>query len=181
MNTSNVAGRYAAAFFSVAAEEKKYEEYYQELKHFTDIIDVNSNLREFLANPVFDRNDKEEVVEKILGQIDLSPLTANFVRLLVMKGRIAGIAGIEKHYRQLMDEAIGLARATVKTAFPLTPELAEQLKQSLESMTGRNVEMMVEEDPSLLGGVVVRVGDKLYDGSIKIQLEKMMKLLGEEN
>ncbi len=79
-----------------------------------------------------------------------------------------------------MDEALKKVRVQVKTAFPLSVELSGGLAKSLENLTGKQVEMTVEEDPSLLGGIVVKVGDTLYDGSIKSQLNNIRNLLGEE-
>ena len=79
-----------------------------------------------------------------------------------------------------MDNALKRVRVTVTTAFPLTGELSARLQTKLEELTGREVEMNVIEDPTLLGGIVVRVGDTLYDGSIKTQLNNMRNLLGEE-
>jgi F-type H+-transporting ATPase subunit delta len=176
--TSNVARRYARAFFAVAGEENRYEEYYRELRLFAAVMGDNKNLKELLSNPVYDKGDKKKVVDKVLQQLNLSLPTANFIRLLVDKRRIAGIADIEENYRKLMDDAIGISRVQVKTAFPLTSELAANLQRGLESLTGKKVEMQIHEDASLLGGVVVRVGDKLYDGSIKVQLDNMTRLLG---
>ena len=87
---------------------------------------------------------------------------------------------LQESYRKLMDDALGISRVQVRTAFPMTSELAANLQRGLESLTGKKVEMQIDEDASLLGGVVVRVGDKLYDGSIKVQLNNMSRLLGEE-
>ena len=178
MITSNVARRYARAFFAVAGEDHRYEEYYRELRLFTAVMEENKNLKELLSNPVYDKGDKKKVVDRVLQHLNLSAPTANFIRLLVDKRRIAGIADIEQSYLTLMDDAIGISRVQVKTAFPLTSDLAANLQRGLESLTGRKVEMRVEQDATLLGGVVVRVGDKLYDGSIKAQLDNMTKLLG---
>ena len=79
-----------------------------------------------------------------------------------------------------MDRTLKKVRVTVKTAFPLTGELSARLQTGLEGLTGRQVEMTVQEDSSLLGGIVVRVGDTLYDGSIRTQLNNIRNLLGEE-
>ena len=177
MITSNVARRYARAFFAVAGEENRYEEYYRELSLFAAVMADNKNLKELLSNPVYDKEDKKKVVDRILQKLNLSLPTANFIRLLVEKRRIAGMADIEENYRKLMDDAIGISRVQVTTAFPLTSELAANLQRGLEALTGKKVEMQIDEDESLLGGVVVRVGDKLYDGSIKVQLDNMTKLL----
>jgi len=178
--TSNVSKRYARAFFDVAGEEKQYEKYHHELRRFASVVAENRDLKDFLLNPAFEEEDKKSVVGKILERLDLSLPTANFFRLLLEKGRIGNIAEIEENYRKLMDDAIGIVRVQVNTAFTLTPELSESLKRGIESFTGKKVEMEVEEGASLLGGIVVRVGDQVYDGSVKAQLNNMMKLLGEE-
>ncbi len=180
MISSTIAKRYARAFFQIAGEEKRYEDYYRELRSFSAVLRENKNLSEFLANPVFDQPDKKAVLRSVLEKVRVSPLTANFLNLLVDKRRIGILSAIEGSYRELMDNALNKARVTVSTAFPLTGELSGRLQKALEGLTGREVEMTVSEDPTLLGGIVVRVGDKLYDGSIKTQLNNMRNLLGEE-
>ncbi len=180
MISSNIAKRYARAFFEIAGEEKRFEEYYQELRGFSTVLQENRNPSEFLANPVFDQTDKKAVLESVLEKTPVSELTANFLKLLVDKRRIGILSSIEGSYRELMDNTLKKARVTVSTAFPLTGELSARLQKALEGLTGREVEMTVSEDPSLLGGIVVRVGDTLYDGSIKTQLNNMRNLLGEE-
>jgi F-type H+-transporting ATPase subunit delta len=176
---SNISKRYAHAFFEIAAEEKKLEQYYNELKQFSSIITSDKDLQQFLANPVFEQAKKKEVVEKIIGKLQLSPMTVNFLKLLVDKKRIEILPDIESCYRQLMDEALKKVRVTLKTAFPLSAELQTHIRASLEKATGRKVEITLEKDPALLGGVVIGVGDTLYDGSIKNQLNNMRNLLGE--
>jgi len=178
--SSNIAKRYARAFFAIAAKEKRYEEFSQELSRFSAILKENKNLSEFLANPVFDQPDKKAVLESVLEKIRISPMTANFLKLLVDKRRIGILSDIEGCYRELMDTALKKVRVHVKTAFPLTGELSDRLQMGLEGLTGRKVEMTVLEDPALLGGIVVRVGDTLYDGSIRTQLNNIRNLLGEE-
>ena len=180
MISSNIAKRYARAFFAIAAEEKRYEEFSRELGRFSAVLKENKNLSEFLANPVFDQPDKKAVLESDLQKIPISPMTANFLKLLVDKRRIGILSAIEGSYRELMDNALKKVRVNVTTAFPLTGELSARVQTKLEKLTDREVEMTVIEDPTLLGGIVVRVGDTLYDGSIKTQLNNMRNLLGEE-
>jgi F-type H+-transporting ATPase subunit delta len=176
---SNISKRYARAFFEIAAEAKQLEKYYDELKRFSSIISEDKNLRGFLANPVFEQAAKKEVVEKIIGNLRLSAMTINFLKLLVDKKRIEVLPDIEACYRQLMDEALKKVRVNLKTAFPLSREMQDYLRTSLEKFTGKQVEMTMEKDPTLLGGIVIGVGDTLYDGSIKTQLNNMRNLLGE--
>ena len=177
MMVSNIAKRYARAFFDV---EGSHDRCYDELKRLVSVLEANRGLKDFLSNPVFGNEDRKAVIGKILVMLDISPSTANFLNLLVDKRRISILREIEDAYRKLMDSAMGVVKVQVKTAFPLVPKLSDSLKRALESFTGKRVDMQVEEDASLLGGIVVRVGDKLYDGSVKTQLNNMIKLLGEE-
>ncbi len=176
---SGIAKRYARAFFEVAGEEDNYEKYYSELGSFSSIIEENEGLRDFLANPVFDQEAKKAVVEKILEKIDISDMTANFLKLLVDKRRIGILSDVEGCYREFMDDTLKKVRANVKTAYPLSAKLSKDIKSNLEGLTGREVDMTIEKDPTLLGGIVVRIGDTIYDGSIKTQLNNIENLLGE--
>ncbi len=180
MISSNIAKRYARAFFKIAGEEQRYEDYARELGRFSTMLKESKDLGEFLANPIFALPDKKKVVEALLAKLDVSPLTANFLKLLVDKRRIGILSDIEGCYRDLVDNALKKVRVAVKTAFPLTGELSTRLQKGLEGLTGRQVEMTVHEDPTLLGGIVIRVGDTLYDGSIRTQLGNIRNLLGEE-
>ena len=176
---SNISKRYARAFFDIAGEEKKLEQYYDELHQFSSVIAQNKDLGGFLANPIFEQESKKKVLEKIIGKLSLSPMTINFLKLLIDKKRIDILPDIETCYRQLMDETLKTVRVTVKTAFPLSGEMQSYITSSLKKMTGRTVDVTVENDKNLLGGIVIGVGDTLYDGSIKNQLNNMRNLLGE--
>jgi len=176
---SNISKRYARAFFDIAGEEQKLEQYYNELHQFSSVIAQNKDLGGFLANPIFEQEIKKKVLEKIIGKLSLSPMTINFLKLLIDKKRIDILPDIETCYRQLMDETLKTVRVTVKTAFPLSGEMQSYITSSLKKMTGRTVDVTVENDKNLLGGIVIGVGDTLYDGSIKNQLNNMRNLLGE--
>ncbi|HOX15559.1 MAG TPA: ATP synthase F1 subunit delta [Smithellaceae bacterium] len=176
---SNISKRYARAFFEIAGEEKKLEQYYNELSQFSSIVAENKDLGGFLANPIFDEEAKKKVLEKIIGKLSLSKMTINFLNLLIDKKRIDVLPDIETCYRQLMDETLQKVRVTLKTAFPLSGEMQDYITSNLKKMTGQAVEVTVESDKSLLGGILIGVGDTLYDGSIKNQLNNMRNLLGE--
>lgn len=180
MISSNIAKRYARAFFGIAREDGLYEKYYHELSLFSSIVNESNNLKELLINPVFDQAEKRAVVDALLQKIDISNVTANFLKLLVDKRRIGILPDIESCYRKLMDDALRKIRVDVRTAFPLSAELSEKLQKRMEEFTGKKVEIEILEDASLLGGIVVGVGDTLYDGSIKTQLHNIRNLLGEE-
>ena len=176
---SNISKRYAKAFFEIAAEEKQIERYYDEINQVASIIAQNKALSDFLANPVFDQGSKKGVVKSIIGKLQLSPMTKSFLNLLVDKKRIDILHDIVICYRQLMDEALKKVRVNIKTAFPLSGNMQDYVSSNLEKLTGRKVELFIENDPNLLGGIVIGVGDTLYDGSIRNQLNNMRNLLGE--
>jgi F-type H+-transporting ATPase subunit delta len=178
--SSDLAKRYARAFFDIAVEERKIEDYGRELASFSTMVLQNKDLQEFLGNPIFELKAKKSVVEELLALVKMSDRTANFVRLLVDKQRIGMLAEVENAFKELMDKTLKKVRVSVRTAYPLSAELEQALKQRVAEMTGKEVEMTVEDDTSLIGGLVVRVGDTLYDGSIKAQLGNIRKLLGEE-
>jgi F-type H+-transporting ATPase subunit delta len=180
LSTSDIAQRYSTALFEIAKEEENYEKYYEDLKRFSAVVQANPNLREVLFNPVFERDEKKAVVGEILQGIGMADLSANFLKLLVDKGRISILDEIVNAYQQLMDQVLNKARVSVKTAFPLSDDMAAQIKRTMENLTKKQVEMVIEQDPSLIGGIVVKVGDTLYDGSVKAQLNKIRELLGEE-
>jgi len=176
---SNISKRYARAFFEIAAEENKLEQYYNELRQFSSIVEGNKDLKGFLANPVFEQDSKKKVLDRVISKLSLSKMTINFLNLLIDKKRIDVLPDIETCYRQLMDETLKKVRVTVKTAFPLSGAMQDYITSNLKKMTGRDVEVAVEDDKNLLGGIVIGVGDTLYDGSIKNQLNNMRNLLGE--
>jgi F-type H+-transporting ATPase subunit delta len=175
----NIARRYAKALFK-AVPKGTYQACYDELAAFSHAIQGNENLSGFLANPVFSRPDKKAVVDSLIERFHISQLSANFLKLLVDKRRITLLSDILESYRDIMDKELGRVRITVKTAFPLSSELSDSLRGGLETITKSKVEMAVLEDPELLGGIVVRIGNTYYDGSVRSQLNDIQNLLGEE-
>jgi F-type H+-transporting ATPase subunit delta len=175
-----IAKRYSRAFLEIAGEDAKYEEYYNELKSFSLLLNQNENLKGFMDNPLFAQSEKIAVLDEILMNVIVSPVTANFLKLLIQKKRISVLTEIEEYYQQYMDVVLDIVRVKVRSAYPLSDDLSEQIKARMEELTGKKVEMETEKDTSLLGGIVVRVGDTLYDGSIRAQLNSISELLREE-
>lgn len=177
---SDIAKRYARALFDIAREEDRIEAIGGELDEFSSMLKENGDLVDFFANPVFSCSDKAAVMGDILDKAGMSTITSSFLKLLVDKGRTDILEQVEECYRKYMDDVLNKVRVSVKTAFPLPDELSVRIKKQMEGLTGKNVEMVVDEDPSLLGGVVIGVGDTLYDGSVRAQLNNMRELIREE-
>lgn len=170
MIAQNIARRYGRAFFEIAREDDGLENYYSQMKAFSELLARYGNLKALLKNPVFSPTERREVLEDVLSQLGVTVMVASFLLFLADQKRIEWVDQIIDSYRSLVDEAEGIVRVSVRAAQGLSPEMASGLKDCLRGWTGRKVEMSVENDPSLLGGVVIRIGDTIYDGSLKKQL-----------
>jgi F-type H+-transporting ATPase subunit delta len=138
---------------------------------------VSPELKETLSNPAFPRDDRRKVLEALLRRAVASPVTRNFTLLLLDRDRLGVLPDVSRELSRMIDEKAGRTSATVTSAKPLTPAQLTKLKQELEKLSGKTVTVEKAEDPSLLGGVVAKVGDIVYDGSLRTQLEKMRQSL----
>ncbi|MDI6726166.1 MAG: ATP synthase F1 subunit delta [Smithellaceae bacterium] len=170
MTEQNIARRYGQALFQIAKEDARYEDYYDQLKSFSDLLGLYGNLKGLLVNPVFSPAARRAVLEDVLSRLGITDKAASFILLLSDQKRIDVLDAVVEAYRSFVDEAMGRVRVSARVARGLSPELTAKLAASLKKMTGREVEMNIQEDPSLLGGVWVRIGDTIYDGTLKKQL-----------
>ncbi|MBX6771552.1 MAG: F0F1 ATP synthase subunit delta [Chloroflexi bacterium] len=164
MATSGVARRYARAIFDLAREEGDLDGWLQALQGIRDILG-SPEFRILLDNPGIAFTRKIEIVRESLPTY-LSETQRNFVFVLIENRRTGLIDQILDAYQTLLNEARGIVPARVTTAVPLTPAETEQVKQRLERIVGRQVAMATEVDPSIIGGFVARIGDRLIDASV---------------
>lgn len=179
MINRKIARRYAKALMNIGQEDGNYDRYWEELDAFTSIFQQEEQLREVLRNPTFNIPRRQAIIKEIGARLRLSPVTINFLQLLVDKDRMMYLPDITSLYRELVDEAAGRARAHLVTAHDLSKKKIEELTQGLQGLVGKQVIMEVETDPSLIGGVVARIGDTVYDGSVKTQLERLKEILAK--
>lgn len=177
---SEIAKRYAKALFEIAREDGTIERVYEELRQYAAMVKDSDDATRFFANPVFDRVDKKAVLHKIIAKTRASTIMANFLYVLGDKMRIGLLSQIEGWYRHFLDIELNRIQVSIKTAFPLSPELSRRIGDRFREITGKTVTMSMEEDPSLIGGIVVRVGDTLYDGSISARLNGIREFIREE-
>jgi F-type H+-transporting ATPase subunit delta len=174
-----IARRYAKALMNIGKEDGKYDRYCEELDAFTAIFQGDKQLREVLRNPTFNIPRRQAIIEEIGKRLGLSPVTINFLRLLVDKDRIIYLPDVAVVFRELVDEAAGRARVKLTTAQDLSPKKIEELTKGLQALVGKQVIMEVEIDASLIGGVMARIGDTVYDGSVKTQLAQLKEILAK--
>ena len=174
---SKVSKRYAKALFSLGQEDGKIEQYGRELGSFLGIYRSNPELSRVVSTRIFPVEDRKRVLKAVLDKTELSGTVRNFLQLLLEKDRIGTIAGISSYYERLVDEASNIARAEVFVPMPLKPDAIARLEKRLEAITSKQVKLEVKEDRSLIGGIVVKVGDLVLDGSVKAQLRGLRESL----
>jgi F-type H+-transporting ATPase subunit delta len=174
MIVGKLSRRYAAALFQLASEKNKIEETGSELERFEGICS-STPLGAVLNNPAFEIRQRKSVAIRAAEHLQLSPLSIHFLSLLIDRDRLSGLDSILAFYRRFEDEARGRVKAKVVAAAPLGPETAQQLRSALETLSGKEVIVTEETDPALLGGLVLHLEGKIYDGSVRTQLEKMRK------
>lgn len=177
MSSSRIAKRYAKALFSLGQEEGKFEQYGLELKEFAELCREQAEFGAVIANPVFAVEDRKKILQAVLDKSGFSTTVKNFLMLLLDKDRMGVIASIAEHYENLWDEAMNVAKAKIVTARPLKEDAQKALKEALEALTSKQIKPDILEDPSLIGGVVVKIGDVVLDGSVKAQLEGLKESL----
>jgi F-type H+-transporting ATPase subunit delta len=173
----SLARRYAKALLSIGKEDGKYKDYGVELSSFAYLLERESELQNAIVNPMYPRDDRKKVLDKILEMIQLNPIVKNFINLLFDKQRIDGVLQINEVYQILVDQLENISRAKVTTATPLDEEMIGRIRQALEQITKGTVVLDVADDPAIIGGIVAQVGDLVLDGSVRTQLQSLKETL----
>jgi F-type H+-transporting ATPase subunit delta len=173
MITGSVARRYAKALLHIGIDEGNLERIGREVRALASAMKRSAELSQTLGSPVFPRADREKVLRALLERIGATAAVVNTTRLLLDRERLAILPDIARSLDSMIDERAGRVAARVVSATPLDDKQQKRLIETLESLSGKKVDMAVEHDPALLGGVVAKVGDVVYDGSLRTQLEKI--------
>ena len=178
-NNRALAKKYAAALLALAKETGTLEEVEQELAQIGEIVQQNPELTGFLRNQLISREAKKEVVERIFMQ-HLNPMVMRFLGVVIDRGRIALLPDIIDVYLELSHVERNIAEAQVRLAVDLTDEEETRLIRELTELTGKEIYLEKTIDPSILGGMIVTIGDRRIDGSLKRQLHEMKTTLLSE-
>lgn len=174
-----ILGRYANALADVVRDEGIEPAVTEDLQTYAEIFRTVPDLMDALHAPSLPRDAKEKLLAEILERYPVHRVTANFLRVLLRRGRIQFFQPIFENYLRLIREREGILAATVTAARPLSPQETERLGAKLEEVSGRRVTMELRTDADLLGGVVVRIGSTVYDGSIRSRLAELRRRLEE--
>lgn len=170
MKQSILAKRYAKAIFTIGQEQDKYEEYLEVLQGTSSLYTDTPEVADALTNPLYPMEVKEKVMADMVASMGVDEVMGNFLNLLVQKKRAEILPEIADAYKAMVDEAKNISHGNVISAVELSDELKQNIQAVLEKLTGKKVELTTSVDPSIIGGMVAKVGDLVLDGSIKTQL-----------
>jgi len=172
-----IARRYAKALLLIGKEDGQTETYREELATVAGLFSSEKELEQAIYNPLYPVEQRQKVLKKIIAKIKLSQVMSSFLNLLFTKRRIIYLNNINEFYQKLADQFKGVERASLLSAIELSSETVDKIRKSLEKMTGKEIVLKKELDPSLIGGVITKIGDLVLDGSIKTQLLNMRESL----
>jgi F-type H+-transporting ATPase subunit delta len=173
-----IASRYARALVDVVLEQKTDPDVArQQLNAIVQAVHDSTELRRVWESPAVSADQKRAVLDAVVGQMGITRTIRNFIAILIDHRRIAMLDDMAKQFDSELNAQLGLAEAEVSSARPLSTDGKRELESQLERLTGKKVRATYSSDPGLLGGVVVRVGSTIYDGSVRGQLEKMKQEL----
>jgi F-type H+-transporting ATPase subunit delta len=177
---SGMAGRYALALFSLAQDGHTTGEVAAALKTFDGLVAESADLQRLVRSPVFSAREQIKALDAILATAGISGPAANFIKLVAAKRRLFAIREMIADYQKLYDSERGVTHAEVTVAAPLADAHVAALKDALKEATrGKEVDIAVRIDPSIIGGLVVRLGSRMVDGSLKTKLNAIRTRMKE--
>ncbi|MBM7561301.1 F0F1 ATP synthase subunit delta [Fusibacter tunisiensis] len=168
-----VSSRYSSAIFEYALEENRLEQIQKEFDALANALIENPDYFQLLITPEISVDEKKALVKKTFGDT-FSNEMMNFIQIVIDKKRTSELLDVKKEFDKLVDAHNNLIHATVESVVPLTEDQIESLRKNLEKITGKNIQVTLEIKPELLGGMTVKMGDHIIDGSVKYKLEGML-------
>lgn len=176
---ASVAGRYASALFDLAGEQNALVAVETDLTGMQTMLDGSGDLRRLVLSPVFSAEEQSRAVSAVLEKIGAHKLTVNFFKLLAANRRLFAAGDMIKAFRALAARSRGEMQADVTSAVALNESQLGALKDTLRAKLGKDVKINAKVDPSLLGGLVVKVGSRMIDSSLKTKLQSLKTRMKE--
>lgn len=174
-----MAGRYATALFDLAIEEKALDKIRADLDRFDDMVAGSADLNRLVRSPVFGAEEQVKALDPVLKKAGIEGTSANFIKLVASNRRLFAIRDIIKAFRAMVARHKGEVAASVTVAEPLTDAHLAALKSALNSVTGKDVDLKVEVDPAIIGGLVVKLGSRMVDSSLRTKLNSIKTAMKE--
>lgn len=176
MSDITIARRYAQALNEQAAHSGVLEQVDADIDLISNALADSRELRDFFGSPIISRSKKADVVKGLFAD-NVQPVTLSFLTMLVEKRREDVFPSVVSSYQDLRDQQLGVTPVSVRTAFELSEDDSSALQSALQSLTGKEVRLQTRIDSSIMGGIVIRIGDTVYDGSITNQLATLRERL----
>ena len=173
MVVTGAAKRYAQAAFDIAKEQGKLDQWVHNLQELVDVVQ-NPEMTVFFENPAIPLAAKQQVIEEVLPQPD-QQFPRNFALLLLERNRLPELPSVVQFFHELMLEDRGIAIAEVTAAIELTPDEQQMVEERLSRILDKKILVQPYVDPSIIGGLIARVGDDLIDGSVRTQLTQLRR------
>ena len=172
--------QYANALADIALEQGASEPVLRQLADFAKAYQESAELRNFLASPAVEREAKHGVIEKLAGRLGASKIIRNFLFIMIDNQRTTLLPQMLESLQLVLQQRQGVAEANVVSAMVLSDAQKARLQQTFEKLTGKRIQAKYSQDPALLGGALVRIGDTIYDGSLRNRLNQMRARLAAE-
>ena len=177
---TGMAGRYAQALYQLALEQGSTDKVAADLTSFAAMIAESVDLARLVRSPVFSSQEQVKALDALFARAGLTGIAANFIKLVATKRRLFAIGDMMVNYARLHDAARGVTRADVTVAEPLSAAHLESLKSALLQVTGgKSVDVAVKVDPEIVGGIVVKLGSRMIDDSLKTKLNSIRTRMKE--
>jgi len=173
MQSGSLARRYAKAIFAIGSERGILDKLGETLRSLAQAMKISTELDALLSNPAIQRADRRKVIDALLARVGAESVARDFVHLLLERERLAALPMISLELDQMIEAKAGRVHAEVTSARPLDTAQLQQITAALEKLSGKKVTIAKHEDPELLGGVVAKIGDVVYDGSLRARLDAL--------
>lgn len=167
---SGVAGRYAIALFELARDEKAIDDVAKNLDAFDALYKENEDLRRLVKSPAFSAQEQAAAIGAVLDKAGITGLAANFIRLSASNRRLFALPDMIRAYRAKLRESKGIVPAEVRVAEKPSDALVKEIETTLKEVAGSEVELDLRVDPSLIGGMIVKIGSRMVDASLRTKL-----------
>ncbi|MGF1621653.1 MAG: F0F1 ATP synthase subunit delta [Rhodomicrobiaceae bacterium] len=170
---AGIAGRYATALFELARDENKLDDMAESLAALEAMLNESKDFARLVDSPVFSSAEQSDALDAISKKAGIQDLTANFLQLLARNRRLFLLRGVIRGFRKLLAEHRNQMTADVVSAIALSDEQTDELKATLKAKTGKDVLLDMRVDPSLLGGLIVKIGSRMVDSSVRTKLNNL--------
>ena len=176
---SGMAGRYATALFELALDAKSVDAVKGDLEKFDALVADSADLRRLVRSPVFGAEEQGKALGAVLAKADIGGLAANFLKLVTANRRLFAVRDMIRDFRKLVARWKGEVSADLTVAEKLSDQRLSELKDALKSVTGKDAQIHVKVDPAIIGGLVLKLGSRMVDSSLRTKLNAIKHAMKE--